>query len=841
MTIMRTISGSLHLRPTRIGFLVDPTDRGAVTRIFQLCACLWGGPFNPVIPVCETIPDAWTDPRFAPPSPAALARGYIEFFEPDVFVEARPGLAAQIGMEPNEVGLDHPRILPLDSFFTETTHYPFAVPFGLDCFGIYKAMYEREFKFVSRHGRRVAHFESRPEQSPFIEAAFGAFPTDGPMKRLARDYADAFDPVPLAPKAEDWMRAIRDGFQFPLSFTMEGLKRDFHGWSEPTLVIVDPTSPLDLIDLWNMRQFHPRILPVSVSWLRDARELLWEFVKANDRPLPGNPHGVMIQTTIQFGRSLLQEGHKEALARGKSILSEAGVAHFTDALSINRYEPIWIADQEDFAHRPQRAEIEAARTDLELSISGEGSNQYCRFSALSPEFASGFGEYGEARWGNVLKFRSYRTNDTLAMALPSSFTAVTAGRLRLGEPAVISREGFVLLQKSKHHSEWFNLLTGEQAFSEWFKHMGVSSKRSEPGRIAEQVLASLGGFWGTGLVADRETLRLLDDMAKSVRRYPSGTIEEFPDPSADVKLEEFPDRSADVKRWQDLLSRRSSRPKGYRGAAALDQFIEANILRLGLELACTNCTKKNWVGIGDLKEQITCERCLKAFAFPQGSLNFKNTPWRYRVIGPFSVPNYAAGAYSTILALNVFARRLASDEPNMTYTTGLELQIGGDNPFEVDFALWYQRNRMFGRNEEPALVFGEAKSFGKECFRAVDVARVRKLADKFPGAFMVFSTLKDEFSAEEAKVIGEFAMWGREDLANRLPRTPVIALTGAELFCDWHLEQTWKELGDQRAALVTPPAARLNNLHRLARFTQQVYLGLHDHRVPQSPAASPQS
>jgi hypothetical protein len=25
--------------------------------------------------------------------------------------------------------------LPLDSFFTETTHFPFAMPFGLDCFG----------------------------------------------------------------------------------------------------------------------------------------------------------------------------------------------------------------------------------------------------------------------------------------------------------------------------------------------------------------------------------------------------------------------------------------------------------------------------------------------------------------------------------------------------------------------------------------------------------------------------------------------------------------------------------------------------------------------------------
>ena len=79
--------------------------------------------------------------------------------------------------------------MPLDSFFTETTHDQFAMPFGLDCFGIYKAMYDREFKFVSRHERRVARFESLPGQDLFIEAAFGAFPGDGPMKRLARDYA----------------------------------------------------------------------------------------------------------------------------------------------------------------------------------------------------------------------------------------------------------------------------------------------------------------------------------------------------------------------------------------------------------------------------------------------------------------------------------------------------------------------------------------------------------------------------------------------------------------------------------------------------------------------------
>ena len=266
-------------------------------------------------------------------------------------------------------------------------------------------------------------------------------------------------------------------------------------------------------------------------------------------------------------------------------------------------------------------------------------------------------------------------------------------------------------------------MTGQEALIDWLKHRGVQAEPSDPGRIAAQVLSSLKGFWGTRLLADRQTLMLLDEMAKSVRKH------------ADGKVEEFPDRSIEVKRWSDLVKRRSSAPHGY--GVSLDAFVEANIFRLGLVLACTNCHKKNWFGIENLKEQLTCERCLKAYAFPQGSLNFKQTPWQYRVIGPYSVPNYAEGAYSTVLALSVFADRLRSHDIKLTYATGLDFKIGEDVPFEVDFTFWYQRSRMFGRDEEPSLVFGEAKSFALESFKQDDVSRMRKLADIFPGAFMV--------------------------------------------------------------------------------------------------------
>ena len=813
---MKAISGSLRLRPTRIGFLVDPNDLESLRKIFQVCTCSWGGFFNPIIPVCTVIPEVWTDLPFLAPSPAELAKGYLEFFEPDVFVEAQPGLAEQIGLDRTDLDFGHPRIIPLDSYFTTNEPYPFAMPFGMDSFDIYEAMYDREFKFVSRHERRVALFEATPADAPFIEAAFGGFPADGPLQSLAQAYIDVFDPVRLAPTADNWIKVIEEGFRLPLSFTTESLKREHDGWSEPTLFVVDPASPLDLMDLWNIRQFHPEILAVNLAWFQEAQAFLTEFVKANYRPLPGNPNGVMIRTTIQFGRSILSANHEAARERAQSILSGTGISKLADApYSIKPwYDRIWTTDRDDFVHRPQRVEVSAATTDLELNISEDGPDLSCRFTTLSPEFGSLYGAGGAARWINVLRFRSYGGSDTLALTLPSSFTHKSARRLRLGDATIVSREGFVLPQQFKEHREYLRLLTGREAIIDWLKHREVVAEPSDPGRIAEQVLSSLSGFRGTSLLADADTLKLLDEMAKSVRKHVDG------------KVEEFPDRSIEVKRWRDLVNRRSSAPR--RHGVSLDAFIEANIFRLGLALTCTNCRKKNWFGIESLKEQLTCERCLKTYAFPQGSLNFQQTPWQYRVVGPYSVPNYAEGAYSTVLALSVFALRLASDNSRLTYATGLDFKIGEEVPFEVDFTFWYRRRRMFGRAEEPALVFGEAKSFAIESFKADDVSRMRKLADKFPGAFVVFATLKDELSPTERAEIGQFALWGRRRLQDGRPHTPVIVLTATELFCNWHVRESWKKAGGPRANVVQSRNVRLENLWTLAELTQRVYLGLED-------------
>jgi hypothetical protein len=805
---MTTLYGSLRLRPTRIGFLVSPTNMAEIRRIMQACSCLWGGLYNPIIPVCDEIPEQWRKPPFDKTTAVELTKGYLDFFEPDVFVESESGLAARAQIENMDLDLGHSRIVSLDAFFDAVQDRRSEVPLGLNIFALYQDLYDREFKFVRRHDQGVALLGRSATTAAFVEAAFGGFPERGFLSGNAKAYVDAFNPLQLAPTAENWIRVIKEGCATPLTFTTYSIKQRPHGYSEPTLFVVDPNDSLDLIDLWNLRQFNPNVLPVNLEWADQAKDFLRELIVTNYRLLPGNPHGFMICTTVQVGRSISED-------RAKAIVFPI----FSDAPSGSCvfklwYERIWNVDRvEDHLPQPRRARVAAASKDLELPVSTERSELSARFPSLSPEFAPLYGD-GAARWTNVLKLHTYGNQESIALVLPSDFTKEGLPRLRLGGHTFVSREGLVLPQKYKDHGEHLSLLTGTKTIIEWLRQRGIEARPSDAGRIADQVLNAIGGVWGAYLFADAETLRLLDDMAKSVRRYNDGT------------MEEFEDRAAPVEVWEKLISRRKSQQRLPR--LSLDEFVKANILKLGFSVECPNCMKKNWCSLRNLDEQIICERCLKEFSFPQGSLNFRNTPWQYRVVGPFSVPNFAAGAYATVLALRLFFQNLGS-HAQLTYSTNLDITIRQDKlKQEIDFTFWYLRDHLIDQDEEPVLVFGEAKSFATQSFKPEDVNRMETLATKFPGAFFVFATLKDTLSDDERSMIGKLALWGREPLANGLQRAPVIVLTGTELFSDWHVTQAWKDCGDKRGQFAAASYLQLDNLWTLADLTQQIYLGLPD-------------
>jgi hypothetical protein len=95
---MVDISANIRLRPIRIGFLVRPNDLASVREIMRYGAAVWGGIYNPIIPVFNTPPKAWASEPFDRVRGIGVAKGYIHFFEPDVYVEAEKGLLELVGL-----------------------------------------------------------------------------------------------------------------------------------------------------------------------------------------------------------------------------------------------------------------------------------------------------------------------------------------------------------------------------------------------------------------------------------------------------------------------------------------------------------------------------------------------------------------------------------------------------------------------------------------------------------------------------------------------------------------------------------------------------------------------
>src|SRR5262249_17951978 len=195
------------------------------------------------------------------------------------------------------------------------------------------------------------------------------------------------------------------------------------------------------------------------------------------------------------------------------------------------------------------------------------------------------------------------------------------------------------------------------------------------------MLEHLGGLWGCHLLADVQTLELLNKMAGGVRRKRN---------EDDTVEESFELRTATLKDWVDLIAQRQA--KRSLPSTALQEVPKRNVIGLGLETDCPHCHAKNWSTLTVVDYRITFEGCLKPYDFPQATLREHNRNWTYRVVGPFSVPDFGRGSYSALLALRVIDRyRSAMDR--VTFGTSMTLSFDGIKR-EIDFIPWQVDERM---------------------------------------------------------------------------------------------------------------------------------------------------
>jgi len=795
---MAELQAKIRLRPTRIGFLVRPSDKISLRKIMHINASLWGGLYNPIIPVFTRPPKEWKDDLFSK-NGKEIAKGYISFFEPDVFVEAEKGLIEKVGV----VGLksDHSekKVTLLDNFFENEYRGLNEPEFGQSVFDILEDVYEKERKFQLRDEHPAIYSAN---QNLFSEACIGCYPLHKRTEYLKKQYFDIYRPEETKPSPELWLKIYGDQCETPFSVTCKHLDV-FRAWhDEPIIFVFSPANAKDVIDLWNLRIQPSPVYPVPIEWLPDLTEPIRKFISSNHRPLKHNQHGVMHSVTIEVSRSIGEEEAKE------SILPHFdGLPNGSFAIKFWRTR-IWDVDYNNhFVHQPERAAVTAQESDQAIEL--KDNSLIGTFDSLAPQFAERFGGSNN-RWANVVRISAPFRGSHVALSLPYNALDRTWPYTGIDDFAV-GREGWVFLQRFKSTNQYIHFLNHEEAFSRWFERVSLKAKSSEAGRIARQMLESLDGFWGLYLVDDKETIQFINKQALSTRKR-------YNNESGESVEEDFRGRSAAIGEWQQIIQQRKG--AGRHHLIELSHYVKHNVVKVGLETECSHCGAKNWHGLDEVSYEVRCLRCLKYYDFPQGNLKSSNQNWRYRVIGPFAVPDYAQGAYASLLTIRFFSSMGGHDVP-YSFSTALDLE-GEHLNAEIDFAIWMPEERKFDVNGEPRLIIGEAKSFGENAIKDDDLAKLKKSATALPGSIIVISVLKKEFSDAEKERLRDFVAWAREPI-NYGPRHWVILLTGTELFSH-HLEGTWNAM--------EAPFSEHANFHStnflepLSDATLSIYLGL---------------
>ncbi len=244
------------MRPYRYAFLVPPNDTQALEEAIQVSTMLWGGAFNPIIP-CRRDTDR-------------SVVNAVEVFRPDALVSS-PGVELSDGSE----------VLPTSLLVDDLASDRLGSLAGLRMENVYEHLFETEFRFQQRDPQKVALMR----------------PPDKALSTLVAAYAGAF--ATAHHSTEAWFRDQLGAEEQALNFSSPSEERrvltplllttetcDARRRIGPIFLFLNPRSPYDIAEFWNLRAAGAPVFPVpSDRWsscVGGIREFLAEYHHDHD-------------------------------------------------------------------------------------------------------------------------------------------------------------------------------------------------------------------------------------------------------------------------------------------------------------------------------------------------------------------------------------------------------------------------------------------------------------------------------------------------------------------------------------------------------------------------------
>ena len=733
---------------------------------------MWGGSYCPIIPAFGRVPDIWERARYRNlPKPEEIIAGYLDAYDPDIVVP--------VGVcEGHDFEVGHRDVVTPDDLLGDIVEEE-GPAYGIGFIDVLDTFINEELRFERKFGLDLFIPEIKNPHKLFMASVLGKLPDS--YAPIVRRYAEGlWSDRAIKPSFANLDKLLEPSNVFPRRLITEYLDRP---GGDRLLFVCDATKPLDIIDYWNLRAGGYNVIPFPIQ-KKDSpglRGLAVEVINQSFEPYRHNPNSFH-PVTVQLSRSVSEAEASDVVDTWEVPTGDAGKSKF----SIRHWYPrIW----DEWARNEAQEGISyVASHEVERDIGADGSR--LRLRSESPKKDFWFRDTGRPKYVNELSFSFFGSSEPMAEIIPegSRELSTAIGRTSYHDWR-FSRSGPVYFCSKKNGLIFVDLPKAEAVMTEWLRERGWEVTLSAPGRIAGQLLRQLGGVSNIAWLTHAGVIDLLRKLEKEGGKPHQAVMQTLRAVVKDDGLYIEPERF-------------------------LQTLTKAEAIRLGAKIQCPVCTRHNWFELDALSYQLKCKFCLSAFSPPLDNPKLIN--WTYRSHGPFA-SSVAQGAFTVLLTLYFLSQPLAGEStPILSYCASK-----GADKIEADLTCLYRMSSW--RNKSVQVVHAECKSFNK--IEAADITRMRKLRDEFPGAVLIFSVLKESLSEEEQKRISGLVSTERRKRLQGKGFSPIIVLTGIELFSTYGFRNNWRERGGVYAKF-EERYFDFSDLGELADATQQIYLEL---------------
>lgn len=770
------------LRPVRIAFLVNPVDQETVKKAIQINTLLWGGMFNPLIPCYKRLPKMWSYQGIKNETALSVIKGYIDAFDPDYIVNLSKYDADSLDIKKEKL-IQAQNIL--DSFKKD-----FAPSVGVGIFEVLDKFIYDELRFLRQRSLDFIKPKLQGSYKLFLSSIYGDL---GDLSdSFHQTWLRNFDVKEKSISIQNYQEYAKPQYLFSRRIGAEYLQQRLRG---AFLFYMDASKTLDVIDFWNLRAagFNTVPIPKQAENIQDVRQLASNFIE--DSYFPHRHNNRMY--------------HNATFVKSRST-KEHDLKNFSDGIAIEQaenagdpkisyqywYPRIWNEWARKNAHENVVTPYSREK-DTELL---DGQNEF-RIKVLDPEFDIFYNSSGGARFANEIDSRIFGHDELLAQAIPLGGDRLSdvVGRYSLREWR-ISKTGPVYLSSHTNWSINFQPPLAESVMKAWFKEQGWDVELSPSGKIAKQMINQIGGIWGIVKLQHEKLIQLFQELNNK------GFISET----------DFKGRIGRIVNEDDVWVNRDR---------FIQNLLDQDIFQLGVQIVCPTCTQRTWYSLATVSNEVQCASCLNYYKIQ--SIGLDDKQWAYKATGTFGLPKQAYGAYGVLLTLYALGRGL---NEKVTPLLSFDAKKGNKN-IEADLCLFIEKEFGYEKNNE--LVFAECKTYNKFCKKDID--RMKVLADEFPGAALILSTMRKKLSSSEKRMIKPLVNSGRRRWKSEQKHNPVIVLTGTELFSKSGIPSCWKNK-DGKAGEIEQGNFYPRDLIDIADATQQIYLDMkpyHEWRAEQ--------